>query len=259
MDAVGIVNQALDQIGARTTIQSLNPPMPLGVVAEAAARNYQPRLDSLMRAAPWGCLRFQADLTLLKAAQGTPENGDGSSPQPPIPWRYEYALPTNPVCLRARYVIPQDIGSGTTTPVLVGLGQTTLRVSNAMPFAVAVDTDANGVVVKTLLTNAENAQLVYTARITNPDLWDAQFVDAAVATLAAWLVNPVAGSRELMQERVQMAAALVAQARITDGNEAIGTIDHVPDWIQARGLYFSGAHNPECPWDTLSFPDGTVI
>jgi hypothetical protein len=139
-----------------------------------------------------------------------------------------------------------------TTPPLIDV---------SLPFVPALDLDANGNQVRVILTNAETAYGVYTARVPDPDNWDPQLVSAAIATMAAWFVNPLMRNSELLKERVQVAMALINQARITDGNEGIATSDHEPDWMQVRGLgggfYWQGRSGGYyAGWDAMSMPGG---
>lgn len=261
---VDIVNQALDEIAAKATISGINPASPPNsLAAQVASRQYQPRIDALSRSAHWNCLRFQASLTLLKARQGTPENPSGTSlPVPPTPWLYEYGWPQSPFCLRARYVVPVLDGPTVSPPIFTGIGSTmpVLIANYAVPFAVASDLDQNNKQVRVILTNAESAQLVYTARVEDPDLWDSQFTEAAISYLAAWFVNPIAKSKELLAERVAVAKDMVVAARISDGNEGPSSVDHIPDFIAVRGaggLQF-GRFNM-MGWDGLALPGGGFV
>ena len=268
MNPVDVCNMALDQIGAAgQTIQGLSPPVPAAsLAAQVATRNYQTQLDALFRAAHWNAARFQTPngLTLLKAAAGTPENPSGSLPVPPLPFQYEYALPVD--CLKVRFVIPTPTPQSGGAPFLTNQGLTTPPLINtSLPFVVALDLNANGEQIKVILTNAEQAQAVYTARVPNPDTWDPQLLNAAVATLAAWFVNPLLRNSELVKERVQVAMALVTQARVSDGNEAIATTDHIPDWFEVRGAgggfwwQGRGGAGYMAGWDSMTMPNGLTF
>lgn len=235
MDAVGLCNQALDRISARTSIVSISPPgPPNNLAAQVAARNYQTQVDAIFRAAHWNSARVQKSMTLLKAAIGTPENPSGSLPVPPLPWLYEYAYETD--CLQVRFVIPTpNLPTAGSAPIMTNVGITNQPLVNtAMPFVPAIDTDANNNQIKVLLTNACKAQVVYTARINNVDLWDASLQNAVIAALAAYFCMPVTGDKSLLMTSVQMAVGLLNAARMSDGNEGITQIDVVPDWMQAR-------------------------
>jgi hypothetical protein len=279
---VDICNMALDQIAAQAVIQSLDPPSPPNAVAaQVAARTYQTQVDAVMRAAHWNVCRYQsgamvpvgsappptAPLTLLKAQWGTPQNPNGTLPSPPIPWLYEYALPSD--CLKVRFVIPQGNTPPTAAaPLMTNLGVLSRPLVNtSLPFVPAQDRDSAGNLINVILTNAANAIAVYTIRLTNPDQWDPGLKNAIIATLAAWFVNPINRSKELLAERVQVAVAMITAARISDGNEGITSSDAYPDWIMVRnaggfgwGLGGDGWALPGggfmAGWDALSLPDG---
>jgi hypothetical protein len=261
-----LVNIALDQIGAEATVTNISPPAPPGSrAAEVAARNYQTQVDATFRSAHWNCARLQATLTLLRAAQGTPENPNGTTlPLPPLPYLYEYAYPSD--ALKIRFVIPTPQNAAGSPPVMtnVGMSQPPL-VSTAMPFVPAIDTDVNGNQINVILTNACKAQAVYTGKIANPDLWDASLRNAVTAVLSAWFVNPLKRNPQLLQERVQIAVGLINAARVSDGNEGITSMDHTPDWFAVRGLgggwwdgigWGSAQLGYMASWDSWSAPNG---
>lgn len=259
---IDIVNQALDNIGARFSITSLEPPLP-PPNAVVCARHYQTKIDALFRAAHWNCARRQADLSVLKAALGTPENPNGTAlPIPPIPWQYEYELPAD--CLKARFLIPNPPQTTGAQPIFpAGTGFTPIWLPQAgEKYIVMIDTDRQGNQIKVLCTNLEFATLVYTARINNPDLWDPHFQLAATATLGAWLVNPLKRDAAVLKEQIEIASSIVTQARISDGNEGVTDIDHLPDWMRVRGtegwdrLLQPMGYNG---WDPLGFPGGGFV
>lgn len=260
---VDVANMALDNIGARFSITSLTPPYP-PPNAVTVARHYTPKIDALHRAAHWNCTRTQKSLGLLKAAWGTPENPNGTTlPIPPQPWAYEYAYPAD--CLKVRFLFtnPQaNNGNLSGQPIFpAGVTSTPLWSSqDAALFVVAIDTDAAGNQVKVILTNCEFAIGVYTARIVNPDLWDPHFLAAASATLGAWLVGPLANSAEKLKQQIEIATSIILQARISDGNEGVTIIDHVPDWMAVRGYTgYAGTARNWYGWDGMGFPGGVFV
>ena len=95
--------------------------------------------------------------------------------------------------------------------------------------------------------------------MTDPTIWDPQFLDAVVMTLAAWTAEPITGSTAMVKDKSQLAASLVMAARISDGNEGTQTSDHSVDWISIRGGRSLGLQSPGVTlWDTLSLPFGAV-
>lgn len=262
---VDVANVALDNIGARFSVTSLNPPLPAPNAA-VVARQYQPRIDALHRAAHWNFARKQIKLTLLKAACGTPENPNGTTlPIPPYPWQYEYAYP--PDCLLMRFLVcgPQWQG-GPGNPFPAGVATTPPLFPFGYPgfkFVVANDTNAQNEQIKVILTDLEFAQGVYTCRVTNVDLWDAHFFNGAAAVLGAWLVNPLARNAEVLKEQIAIAKDIVEAARISDGNEGLTSTDRDPDWMAVRGvigfgLGYDGALS-WYGWSGLGFPGGVLI
>lgn len=261
---VDIGNLALDAIRARANVTSIFP-SDGSLAADVISKQYQIRIDALFRAANWNCARSQTTLTLLKAAAGTIENVSGTLlPLPPRPWLYEYAWPANPYCLKARFILPlADIAAGT-VPQTTGGGSSTWfgGFNQTVPFLSGSDLDASGNQIRVILTNQSQAQLVYTARITDPDLWDSSFTEAAISTLAAWICQPISGSNDLAKMNVQTAGATIMAARLADANENTSAVDNTPDWIQARwrgGSTFNqqGAAAAQT-WDSISFPGGVV-
>lgn len=235
MNQVDLCNLALDQISARSQITGISPASPPNnLAAQVASRTYQIQADAVFRAAHWNSARRQKELTLLKSAAGTPQNPDGTLPTPPVPFLYEYAWPTD--CLKFRFLFPQpNLATAASPPIMTNTGVSSYPVVNtAMPYVVDIDDDAQGNQIKVLLTNACRATGVYTARINNVDLWDPALQNAVIGALASWFIGPLSGDDKKLMLHVQMAAALIQQARISDGNETIQSQDIEPDWMRIR-------------------------
>ena len=139
---VDIVNQAASQMGSRAQCSSVNPSdgSPLG---DAASLLYTTQVQAVLRAAKWNCCRFQAPLTLLKAAAGTPPNVSGTTlPIPPLGFLYEYSWPAD--ALAGRFILPTPLPQPAVSPPLTTGPQTVLpfaRLTVAMPFVIALDTN----------------------------------------------------------------------------------------------------------------------
>ena len=239
---IDLCNRALSAIAARSTISSFTDG---SQEAEACAVWFTPTYEMLARAAQWNIFRKQASLSLLKAASGTPENTTGTAqPIPPTPWLYSYAYPSD--CLYERYLIPASTSSNSSSSSgLSGMGwaNSTIGQSQSIPFAVAYDTDTSGNPIRVILTNLDTAQAVYTVNQPNPIGWDSQFQQAFVSSLAAWLVPALTGNMQMMQIQIELAERIVGQARVTDGDEGLTIMDHVPDWISVRGYSWSNGSN----------------
>lgn len=232
---VSIVNRALLSIGARAQVSSINP-SDGSTEADAAATLFVSTFEALARSANWNCLRQQAILSLLQAATGTPENPLGTTlPTPPTPWLYSYAYPSD--CLKARFIsqsLPVPVGGAPAT-TFSNAAPINLPNQAQIPFAVAYSTDLAGNPITVILTNQSQAQLVYTVNQPNPIIWDSLFQEGMVSALAAYFVPALSLNMPLMQAAVGRAEKMIAQARTADGNEGVTVMDHVPDWIRARG------------------------
>ena len=164
--------------------------------ARTASIWYAATRDVLLRSHDWNFARRRVVL----AEQGTAPTG----------WTFRYAFPTD--CVRL------------------------LRLASATPdggsarFEVAGDSTRRFV-----LCDEPAAEAVYTARVDDPNLYDAGFASALVDQLAAHIAYPVTQKTEIAVRLAQMARAALADAMAADVNEAEGVIgDRVPDWIAAR-------------------------
>lgn len=230
--AISICNRALLALGSQSQISSFNEG---SAQASACATLYQPCFEQLARSAAWNCLRQEATLTLLAAASGTPENPDGTTlPLPPVPWLYSYQYPST--MLQMRWLVPALPASTSGVPLFsVNTGAPTwLPNGGQIPYAVALSTDSNGNTINVILTNQSQAIAVYTTNEPNPQFWDSLFQGAMVASLAAMLVPALSLHMPLMKMQIEMAERMIQEARTRDGNEGVTSMDHVPDFIQAR-------------------------
>lgn len=257
VDKVSVCNAALQFIGAQATISSIDPPDG-SQESNVAALFYQPRIDALHRTANWNFSRRQVVLTQLKTAISTTATPVPLADRPPAPFLFEYEYPVD--CLRVRYIPNLYLNAGT-TPALTSAPNSAWPYpywqSVPAKFVVGNDTDVNGNVIKVILTDQPQAQMVYTARIEDPNLWDAHFYDAACATLAAWFVNALARNRALMNDMIKIADAIIAEARRTDGDEGLTNADHIPDWQRVRGsnaVAWGGRW--AMSFDAITWPDG---
>lgn len=139
--------------------------------------------DSVLRSHPWNFAITRATLTKLTA---TPAYG----------YDYQYALPTNPYCLRVLAMEYPDYD---------------FKVENESTFG------------RVLLTNESTANILYIARVTNAVLFDSMFVDVLTAKLAVDLAYPVTGSVQLQGQMEKLYQQKLSEARSVDGLE--GTIE----------------------------------
>lgn len=259
MDVTSVCNIALAESMTRTQISGF-PPIDNSPAANAAKLFYTPKIQSIIRAANWNFTRRQALLSLLRAVI---INGTTSSDPPPQPWQYQYLYPSD--CLKARFIMQFQ------TPNIAGIPLTTApsnvttpayAVTN-IPFVEAIDMSATQSPRKTILTNMQDAQLVYTVDISQyPDMWDKLFLSAATAVLGAYFAATLSGDDKAVQMMTAAAKGALDAARASNGNESISNVDHQPDWISARmrtGLsswWSSSGGSNIWGWDACELPGG---
>ncbi len=92
---------------------------------------------------------------------------------------------------------------------------------------------------RVILCNQEFATLTYIRQITDPNVWDPIFQDAMAGKLGADIVMGLTGDKPLANACIQMANMSLTEARKVDGNEGLTVSDVTPDWIRARGIWWT--------------------
>lgn len=195
--AEAICNIALLRVGQGQTLDSLDEST---AEAQACDALYEHSRDSVLAAMPWRFATRRATLALLEDVER-----DG--------WDLVYTAPAD--CLATRYLYP-----GTRNP---GSDELT-------PFALE-DEDGEGPVI---LTDLEDAVLVYTAKVTVVTRFPPLFVDALAWRLASELalalpIKPQVGLA--MEQNYQRALARAAAA---DMNQGQGDLPADSEFIRAR-------------------------
>jgi hypothetical protein len=113
-------------------------------------------------------------------------------------WEYCYSYPND--CLR----IQQIVTTAARMP----------RSDESVAFEVANYNDK-----RVILTDQENAEVIYTSKITDPNLWDPMFVTAFINFLASRAAMPL-GHGELANNLLQAYYALSSQAQSVALNES---------------------------------------
>lgn len=171
-----LVNLALARIGYQRRIGNL---FDGSAAASKALTLYAQTRDALLCELAWGFAERNTTLTLLKAA---PTSGYipptvWTPAYPVLPWRYEYAYPSD--CLQIRSLRP-SIG-----PIFN---------PDPQPILFSVDNDASlNPPQKVILTNLESPVLVYTGQVTDPLSWDSDFSEAFAAALGRRLAPALVG------------------------------------------------------------------
>ena len=294
-----IANQAIDYLGHTVVIGDLQEGTR---ESQIMLRHYTPSIQEMLRSAHWNFARRQAKLTLLQDASGNTAGAGTGTPGQGL-WVYEYAWPID--CLKARYVpvtgsysspVPTgNITSGSTVP------QTTLPSAWPMartipaPFQVTVDEVPNFIGAITnwnqlpdlsnaqgqaltrqmvILTNQQNASLVYTAMISEPNIWDPLFRQAVVSLLAAKTAMAILGPKDpklalaMRGQAIASARSALDAARVADGNEGPTNVNRDAQWITGRssggwgawgwGGGYAGPGSLWGGWESCPFPDGSA-
>ena len=196
---VDIANFALNNLGA-SNITSLDEN---SKAARVVNQRYESVRDAVFRAHPWNRLINRASL-----AQETTT--------PAFGYTYQYALPTDPFCLRVlefsngTLSYPQDnITNNTGGPVFVIEG-------------------------RKLLTDEGTAQIKYIGRVTDTQLYDASLTEALAARLAAEICYAITGSTSMVQIQTSLYEAKVNEARFNDATEGATQRLEASDFIESR-------------------------
>ena len=172
---VSICSNALRQLGD-DPITSLTDDTERARLCNAL---YPDARDSVLRSHPFNFSITRASLTQLSA---TPAFG----------FDYQYALPTDPYCLRVLQMEFQDY---------------IFKVEN-------LATEG-----RVLLTNEDTAKILYIARVSDTAQFDSLFVDTLTAKMALELSFPVTNSVTLQAQMQKLYQLKLSEARSIDGQE----------------------------------------
>ena len=156
---------------------------------------YDNALDTALRAHPWNFATRAATLALL--------------PEEHPRWTYVYACPQD--CVWAREIYnPRS------------------RVEK-IEFEIA-----RGAAGRVVLTDEEQATLVYTERVTNPSEYDQLFISALAYALAAEMAVAIKGNAQLQAQMANFYRQNVDQARAVDSAEGRRDPDDFCAYMEAR-------------------------
>jgi hypothetical protein len=211
---VEIANLALSLAGCGGPIASLAES---SVEARECLLHYASCRDLLLRSHAWNFAQRQAAL----ADTGSTING----------WAYQYQWPAD--CLTLHHVraggydATQIIWSQETLPASLG----TTVLYPPVPFDIGVTTDG---LSRTILTDAYQAYVSYTAAVTITTLFDPIFADALCYLLASRIVQRLTGNLNVKADCTRLYQATLQAAMTRDANEARPAMAPEPDWIRAR-------------------------
>lgn len=290
-----IAQQALDAAGINFELGDVEDG---SHEARVCLRAYWQCRRQLLRGAQWDFARKQTPLVLLADGTGqTPNVGTVVHGQ----FNFEYEYPRD--CVRVRYIpwnhhqmgspppagniqIPPNVPQTTVpnTPAHRGLPHPARFLVTSDPnFPAAPGSDweqvqgVSPVGSTVILTNVQNAQIVYTYDVIYPTMWDPLFRMALVAYLASEIALPLSKDKRLAltlrDRQIQIAKEKLSQARALDGQEGWHSSDIAVDWMLGRralggrgggwgegfggggdlGGFFGG-----CGWDSIGFSNGSA-
>lgn len=125
-------------------------------------------------------------------------------------YEYVYALPSD--CLQARFLVPEFL-TGTESEYTDGL-QLYPHMYPAYKTGVSADNST-----RTVLTNQENAELVYTVDQTQTALFSSMFVAALSLRLAAYVAVPLTGKVAVAKQMGDQFQETIAAAQVVEKQE----------------------------------------
>jgi len=197
VSAVKIGNLALSMIGVKSTIESFSDPT---APAQEISLWYEFAKEQALKSHDWSFARKRVALAV---------HGDDA---PETDWAFRYAYPSD--CIAARKI---DNPLGWT--------------ANAVPFHVETSDDGTE---KTILTDAEDAILVYTRNVDDTSLFSPHFVLTLAATLGAFIAFPLTAKQSVRDSARDEALTLQRLAPAMDANEGVERGPRDAEWIRER-------------------------
>lgn len=164
--------------------------------ARACSLHYETARDAALRDHPWNF----ATARLALASLGDPPADD---------WTMMYAWPSD--CLNARHILPAVKGD------------------DPPPHEVALNAG-----VRVIFTDKTPAVLVYTAVVTDPNLFDPLFIAALAWRLGIHLADVLTGDESRVKKCATMYENAIQTARAADANEGVPETPRNPSWLDAR-------------------------
>ena len=217
---VDISNMALGFLGDTATVSSINPPDG-SAQAGYCSRMYPIARNSLLELHPWGFSVKRVSLALLSAT-------------PPSTWVYAYAMPSDVVNILA--VLDQyaqhDYSAGLELNGTPGQVPPAAGAYTPQPFVIE-SVDGSDVIY----TNVENAQLRYTALVTDTTKFSPLFTESLAWLLASKLAGPLikgTTGMEMSQSCLKQFKAWYDQATESDSNQRRMNVTQRTPWMANR-------------------------
>jgi hypothetical protein len=173
---VEICNLALARLGTKALVFSLTDGTP---EANMCAQIFPQARDTALASFPWP---FATKRTNLSIAAGETRSG----------WTYCYTYPSD--CLTARYIYP---------------GSRQVPYNAKIPYVVETNGTGNG---RIICTDQEDAELIYTLRVTDIPSFPPAFVDALAWFVARDLAMPLSTNPQMAVFCGQMFSAAIGNA-----------------------------------------------
>ena len=195
---IDISNLALSHVGGRP-IESFSEGTKEAIECR---RFYETDRNAVLEDHNWNFARKSIDLALLS------ETFPG--------WDYAYAWPTD--CLGPR-IIYNPVGlPGQQGVVEI---QYEVRANEALTQRI-------------ILTDQEDAVLIYTAKVTTANLYDNQFIQALALRLGADLAQTIRADSQLKLNLLTEYGAIIARAKVKQSNEGYIPDDNEGSFVEAR-------------------------
>lgn len=194
-----IWNMALGYLKNKNSVQNENEN---SFEAKQCRIYFDTVIGRVLRGHLWGFAKKQAVLALT----GTAPDG----------WEFQYAYPGDCILTDHLYnsLDPQD------------------SLLKRLPFEVRNDPDASG---RVILTNQEDAQLIYGINETNPILWTPDFDRAAALLLGSELGFSIANKRQRAADLRGLYFEQINEAQRNNTREGVKNVDDEASWTEARG------------------------
>lgn len=212
ISVVRICNMALSYLGA-TPIEDINEASKEAV--ECRLWYDYSRLQAL-RAMNWAFARKRTAPAL---------HGD----TPPAEWAFRYQYPAD--CVAVRWIVNPLQGTGLGSPFIQGVTADVRAMStDAIPFEVEMSTDGT----KSILTNEQEAEVVYTFDQESPVFFSPGFVDALSLLMASRMAFAITGKRSLTKDATESYLRTLRAVGAIDATEAVAPPPREAEWIRGR-------------------------
>lgn len=209
---VDICNIALSHVGNKA-ISSLIPPFS-SKEARQCSILYEPARDSALEDFDWGFARKEQTLALTTASYTN--------------WNYVYAFPSD--CIIPLKIIDPSINWGCSGTYQYDC-QCDYTQGEAIKYEVRVSDNKDQ---NLILTNLADAVLLYTARVSNTELFSSLFVDVLAYRLASDLAQPLRSDMNLATVMFNIYSAKLPKALASNANSDNGIIRDVNSFVRSR-------------------------